>query len=112
MSLDSARDALAVAAKTHATINTVDTLQALCAAASAYHLERVRAAPKAQTKEATTLTLPFGFEKGKPLNEAKTTSLKWVANAVREGLDNPDKANFRAANVALIEAIERELESR
>ncbi len=70
----------------------------LCDAASAY--------AKARTQMAGGgLTIPFGRSKGTPLADASDKDLAFVLKVSTEGLDNPEKANFRESNLALIKAI-------
>ena len=112
MNLDQAREQLIMSARALKADNDIDGVRHLCDAASVYAKERIKASPRPRMKEATTLTLPFGREKGVRLNEAKTNNLQWVASAIKETLDDPAKEKWRAQNVTLLEAIERELESR
>lgn len=112
MSLDNARSALYQAARLFAQQENTETERFLCNTASSYAAERIKAAPRAQTKEATSLTMPFGKDKGLPLSEAKTGNLRWMAEVLRESIADETKAKWRNSNQTLLEAIERELESR
>lgn len=88
-----------------------ETTKALSAAAMRW-AQVNKPGPDAQTREAMTLLVPFGKDKGLPLNEAKRANLDWVAEKMRESLDDPAKERWRAQNVTLLEAIERELSTR
>lgn len=56
--------------------------------------------------------LPFGRAKGTPVRDADESDLEWVANALAEMIDNPEKARFRDDNQALLDAIDAELRRR
>lgn len=56
--------------------------------------------------------IPFGRSKGLPVEEAEDKDLHFVLERVRAGLDDPDKARWRDKNQKLVDAIERELETR
>jgi len=71
-----------------------------------------RTGPTQQARTASETVLPFGRSKGVPIGEAKTPDLEWVAKAVRESLDDPERARFREKNLALLAEIEKELEMR
>lgn len=58
------------------------------------------------------VVVPFGRSKGTPIEDAAVKDLAWVAKALLESIDNPDKQRWRAANVATLEAIEKELGAR
>jgi len=58
------------------------------------------------------VVLPYGKEKGVLLHVASTGNLKWVLSTTRENIDKPEKARYRADNIALAEAIEAELATR
>jgi hypothetical protein len=114
MNLDEAREQLINAALNLGERGTQDigAVRALCEAATAYGKERDKATPRNQTRESTSLTLPFGREKNVPLNEAKTGNLKWMRGCLVEMVADPAKEKYREKNQALLEAIDRELESR
>jgi hypothetical protein len=92
------------------------SVETLCRRAVEYAQEREklrpRVGPSAQTKEAHGMTLPFGRAKGVKLAEADTRDLRWTAGVVRESIDDPAKERWRAQNVELLEAIDRELATR
>ena len=58
------------------------------------------------------VTLPFGRAKGKTIADASTDDLRWIGPKIRESVDDPSKARWRDANVALADAIETELGRR
>lgn len=58
------------------------------------------------------VVMPFGRSKGVAIEEADAKDLAWVAKALGESIDNPEKQRWRAANVATLEAIEKELATR
>lgn len=64
--------------------------------------------PPVEKGEGGALELRFGRSKGKTVAEAPTDDLEWMAARVRENLDNPEKARFRAADTALLTVIEAE----
>lgn len=68
--------------------------------------------PPVEKGEGGALELRFGRSKGKTVAEAPTDDLEWMAARVRENLDNPEKARFRATDTALLTAIEAELAER
>lgn len=110
------RTKLAAAALEFKGSGDVGSLEALCRAAVEYGAEREKLRPKvgpsAQTREAHGTTLPFGRSKGVKLAEADTRDLRWTAGVLRESIADAAKERWRAANVELLEAIERELETR
>lgn len=56
-------------------------------------------------------TLPnFGKSKGAPIAGAALAELEWYAQAMRESIDNPAKATFKAKNQAMLEALEAEID--
>lgn len=57
-------------------------------------------------------TVPFGRSKGLPIEEATTKDLTWLAEVLRESIDEPAREKYREQNAALLSAIEAELESR
>lgn len=69
-------------------------------------------APSAPAASNTNITLPFGRSKGRPLREAPTDDLKWILPKIQHSVDDPEKARWRDANAALVEAIQAELELR
>lgn len=56
--------------------------------------------------------VPFGRDKGVPIEEADTKSLQWLAGAMRESIADPSKEKWAAKNRQLLDAIEVELETR
>lgn len=63
-------------------------------------------------KSAARAVLPFGRSKGKSVLEADTGDLKWILPKIRESIDDPEKARWRAQNEELAAAIAAELEAR
>lgn len=120
-SLDTKREQLFAAAENFIFNGKgVEQQRSLCEAASAYHIKRAEtfktqygAGAKAQTNgNGAKYVIPFGRSKGTPIGEATVKDLEWVCNALKEKLDDADKARYRAKNAELIEAIEKELGSR
>lgn len=70
----------------------------------------VKAVPKAGARSGQVV--PFGRDKGTPIEEAETKSLQWLAGAMRESIADPAKERFAPKNRALLDAIEAELETR
>lgn len=91
---------------------TVELQRLLCDAASAYAKERQAHFKPQQNAEAAKFVIPFGRTRGTPIGEAETKDLEYIVGALRETLDEPEKARFRAKNEELIAAIERELGTR
>lgn len=58
------------------------------------------------------VVVPFGRSKGTAIEEADTRDLRWVANALAESIDNPDKARWRDSNEKALAAIQKELGTR
>lgn len=113
MNLDEARDALAAQAKLFAIgLPADEPMRALCLAAQVYVAEWQKAKPKAQTRESTSLKIPFGRSKGVALNEAKVDDLKWVSGILSENIGDPTKARYRDSNEKLLAAVDRELATR
>lgn len=56
--------------------------------------------------------VPFGRDKGRTLGECEVSGLRWLHGAVSASVDDPAKERWRAANVALADAIRGELQSR
>lgn len=56
--------------------------------------------------------VPFGRDKGVPIEEADAKSLQWLAGVMRESIADPSKEKWAAKNRALLDAIEVELETR
>lgn len=111
--LDQRREELYAAAERFvAGGKAIDAQRGLCDAASAYDKERQAHFRPQQTKEAAKFVIPFGRTKGTPIGDAETKDLTFIAGRLKEGLDDPDKARYRAKNEELIAAIERELETR
>lgn len=102
---------LAAAAEGYARDKSKANSQALADAAMGWGAAR-NTGPSQQTREAAGMTLPFGREKGVSIGQAGTENLRWMANAIAESLDDPDKQRFRAKNEDLLAAIQRELATR
>jgi hypothetical protein len=111
--LDQRREELFAAAEKFVMGGKTQELQRLiCDAASAYGKEREAHFRPKQSQESTKLVIPFGRTRGTPIAEATTKDLNFVLERLKEGLDDPARAKFRADNETLIAAIERELETR
>lgn len=111
--LDQRREVLFAAAEAFvAGGKTEDRQRELCDAASAYAKERAAHFKQQQNQEASELVVPFGRTKGTPIAEAETRDLNWVLGRLQENLDQPGHERYRAKNVELIAAIERELGTR
>jgi hypothetical protein len=111
--LDQRREELFAAAEAFvAGGKTVELQRTLCDRATDYAKERQAHFKPQQNAEASKLVVPFGRSKGTPLVAAETKDLNWVVAALREKLDDPTKARYRADNERLIAAIERELGTR
>lgn len=71
-----------------------------------------KAAPAAPRASGEGITIPFGKHKGKRLGEPPADDLIWLKGAVEKSVDDPAKANFKEKNLALLNAIEAELDLR
>ena len=113
MTLDEAREALKHAAVVHASAPAdLATTRALCDAASTYASERLKGTRKGQMREGRTEVLPFGRSKGVSLDQAPQGDLVWVREALEGSIADELKSRWREANQRLLEAIDRELETR
>lgn len=111
--LDSRREVLFGAAEAFVKGGkTTERQRELCDAASAYDKERRAHFKPQQHQEASKLVVPFGRTKNTPIGEAKTEDLEWVLARLKEKLEDPERARFRADNEKLIAGIERELGTR
>ncbi|HEU4759454.1 MAG TPA: ERF family protein [Dehalococcoidia bacterium] len=70
--------------------------------------QRPAPAPRS-TAPASGAVFPFGKLKGQPIHGAPVKDLEWVAKSIRETLDAPEKAQYRAKNAALLAALEGEI---
>lgn len=61
------------------------------------------------TTSAPTTFPPFGKAKGEPIRDATLANLEWYLSAALKSVDDPERSRFRAANQALVDAIEAEL---
>lgn len=55
---------------------------------------------------------PYGKGKGKTLPELDDNNLSWLHDAVKQNVDDPAKARWKANNEALLAAIEKEVSRR
>jgi hypothetical protein len=70
-------------------------------------------APRERAKyEGSGAFFKFGKLKGKSLSEGTVKDLSWYAEAIRESVDNPEKAQYRDANRKHLEAVEAERAKR
>jgi hypothetical protein len=60
----------------------------------------------------STVALPFGRSKGKPIGEASTGELRFVLGVVEESIDDESKARWRASNISLRDSVRAELANR
>lgn len=67
---------------------------------------------KSTTSKSRGGVIKFGKSKDTPFTEADENTLEWYARVLRESVDNPDKANFRAKNEADLREVEHELARR
>lgn len=95
-------------------INDRDRQRILCEAAKAYSRAFLEAArhPPGSEPRASSVTVPFGRDKGKTLDKVDVRGLRWLLGVVSESVDDESKARWREQNVALRDAIEAELEGR
>ena len=113
MTLDEAREAMLTRAVFFAGRQSdITAIRALCDAASVYAAERLKSTRKPQMKEGRNEVLPFGRERGVPLDQAQHGQLTWVRGVLAESIDDPTKSRWREANQRLLEAIDRELATR
>lgn len=90
--------------------------KALADAADAYSKARAAARGASGAKPAQVgasgVVMPFGRSKGVAIEGATVNDLRWVANALAQSIDNPDKARWRDENQRVLDAIQRELDKR
>lgn len=107
---------LASAAKAFGVEESKASAQALSDAAKAWHSVTVAAPGEVKGTRGNTLrsgqVVPFGRDKGTPIEEADVKSLQWVAGCLRESIVDPAKERWAPANRTLLDAIETELETR
>ena len=119
MSLADKREALKHAAANYAPKYPEDgaELIELCRAAVAYSEARLAsagvktAAPK-RIEGASGAVVPFGLNKGKPIEEATDKDLRYLSTAMQRSIDDESKARFKEANAKLKAAIDNELSTR
>ena len=63
-------------------------------------------------KDPGTMKVPFGRDKGKPIVDIDDVALKWLAEAVKKSVDDPEKAKFKARNEALLTDLRDEYKRR
>jgi hypothetical protein len=88
----------------------------LADAADAYSKARTAARGATGAKPAQAgvsgVVMPFGRSKGVAIEQATVNDLRWVASALAQSIDNPDKARWRDENQRVLDAIQRELDKR
>ena len=111
--------ALEGAARDYAATGDMSQAKSLAVAAEAYTRARWAAnTGKAGTKPSegrgalSGVVVPFGRSKGVAIEEADAKDLRWVANALGQSIDNPDKARWRDDNERVLDAIQKELGTR
>jgi hypothetical protein len=52
---------------------------------------------------------PFGRKKGQPIAGCDLENLEWYRGAIQRSVDDPQRANFREKNQAVLDAIEAEI---
>lgn len=52
---------------------------------------------------------PFGRKKGQPIAGCDLENLEWYRGAIQRSVDDPQRANFRDKNQAVLDAIEAEI---
>lgn len=111
--------ALEAAAVAHHAGDLGPTAKALADAADAYARARWARNSGSNGVKASTgpgalsgVVVPFGRSKGTPIEQADTKDLRWVASALAQSIDNPEKARWRDENERTLAAIQRELGTR
>lgn len=114
--LDIRREQLYAAAEAFTADKSVENQRGLCDAASAYATARFARTPTSQhastNGNGARYVIPFGSTKGTPIGEATPKDLNFILGRLKEGLDDPGRARWRAKNAELIAAIEQELSTR
>ena len=54
-------------------------------------------------------TIPFGFDKGKPITGASRKTLEFLRKVSEESLANPEKEKYRESNEALLSNVMTEM---
>lgn len=94
---------LAEAARAFAALGEAVPAQRLSDAAKAWAVWSRPAAPSRTDGEEPVLG--FGRNKGKRPSEVESKDLEWYAKVLQENVDNPEKARWRDANQALLDAV-------
>lgn len=62
--------------------------------------------------ERSGLTVPFGKNKGRPIEETDDKDLRYLSTAMQRSIDDEAKARFKESNAKLKAAIDNELATR
>lgn len=92
-----------------------DAKKALFLAADNYARVRWAMATAGRTKTPKArsgFTMPFGRSKGLAIEDAQRSDVEWMLSKIEQDIDDPEKARFRAKNVAFRDALDAELASR
>ncbi len=101
----------------------LERVQKLCAAAVAYTRARdallKKSAPPAPAPTAANprnsagrMLVPFGRRQGDYLDDCTDAELLWLRDAIDESISEPEKARFKAKNLALRDGITAVLRGR
>lgn len=63
-------------------------------------------------KDPNTIVVPFGRDKGKPITEVDDACIQWLADAVKNSIDDPSKAKWKDKNQAMLDALRAEYKRR
>ncbi len=117
---DAAWSALCDAAKAFASDERNDgyrtglhsTARAYAATCAPLPSAQPRTGPSKQTREAHGMVVPFGRSKGTPIGQADTRDLEWVAQALRNSIEDAGKVRWREDNERLLGVVTSELATR
>lgn len=63
-------------------------------------------------KQGAEMVAPFGRSRGKKLTEMPDDDLKWLADKIKESVEDPEKAKWRKKNEQLLAALREEYKRR
>lgn len=73
---------------------------------------RVEYQDHSNQKQRSQITAPFGKQKGVPITELTDGNLKWLAEAVKKSVNDPEKAKWKSKNETLLQALRDEYKRR
>ena len=71
-----------------------------------------RAEFQSHDTDPSMVTVPFGKNKGQSITDIEDTQLKWLADAVKKSVADPEKSKWKKKNQALLDALRDEYKRR